>query len=286
MQKSRSLIRLCLCCAFLLMSGPVLAAKTNPADLPWKTAYLNLGYYWATLNSSLRFGETNLGVGVDFDVEELLGLDSGGGSFRAEGGWRFSKNKRHKVELGWFRFHRDGSTVINEVIPIPPEIGDDIGPGRFDTTFNFDIIKVKYEYSFLLDDRLDLNLGVGLFVMPFELGIFVEAGGLGSNEISDDITAPLPVVSAGFDILVTPEWFIRQQNDFFYLKIGGYEGAILDVQFAVEYLPWEHFGFGLGFDFLSIWVEADGDTSVPGVDFNGRVNFDTTGIQLYLKAFF
>lgn len=280
--------RICLmwiCCLLMALPAPVLAADTDPADLPWETAYLNLGYYWATLNSSLRFGETALGLGVDLDVENLLSLDSSKGSFRVEGAWRFSKNKRHKIELGWFRFHRDGSTVVIEPIPIPPEIGDDIPPGQFNSTFNFDILKAKYEYSFLLDDRVDLNVGAGLFVMPFEIGLFVEAGGAGSREIKESVTAPLPVLSAGFDIVLTPQWYLRQQSDFFYLDIDNYEGGILDIQFAVEYLPWKNVGFGLGVDYLSIFVEADGNTSVPGVDFNGKINFETTGLQLYLKLF-
>ena len=127
----------------------------------------------------LRFGETNLGLGVDLDVEELLGLDKNDGALRIEGAWRFSENKRHKVELGWFRFRRSGSTYVGETITIPPELGGGtIGPGQFNSTFNFDIIKAKYEYSFMLDDRVDLNVGAGLFVMPIEIGILVSASGL------------------------------------------------------------------------------------------------------------
>ena len=92
--------------------------------------------------------------------------------------------------------------------------------------------------------------------------------------------------SFGFDIALTPEWFIRQQSDLFYLEIGSYRGGILDIQFNVEYLAWKHVGLGMGFDLLSIGVEADGDTSIPGVDFNGKINFDTAGVQLYLKTYF
>ena len=71
----------------------------------------------------------------------------------------------------------------------------------------------------------------------------------------------------------------------FYLEISDYKGGIADVQLALEYLPWKHFGFGLGLDALTVKVEAN-DSDVPGVDFQGNIGFQTTGVQLYLKAFF
>jgi hypothetical protein len=49
-------------------------------------------------------------------------------------------------------------------------------------------------------------------------------------------------------------------------------------------LPWKNFGLGL--DSLHIMVEGNGESDVPGVDFKGNIDFDTTGVHLYLKAFF
>ena len=146
------------CIVSVILSGPVMATEKDSAKLPWEKGYINLGYYFATLSSSIRLGEGNIGIGVDLNVEDTLGLDNSGGSFRAEGGWRFTKNKRHKLELGWFSFHRSGSKYLDEVFEIPPELGGGtIGPGTYNSTFDFDIIKAKYEYSFLLDDRVDFQ---------------------------------------------------------------------------------------------------------------------------------
>jgi hypothetical protein len=271
---------------FVILSGTVLAADTDPADLPWKKLYGNFGWYFAGLDSTVRLGESNLGLGIDLSVEEFLDLDSSGGAFRFEGGWRFSKNKRHKMELGWYAFHRSGTKTIDNPVTLPPELGGGtIGPGTYNTTFDFDIIKVKYEYSFLLDDRVDFNIGAGLFVMPFKVGILVDTSGVGTSQLQESITAPLPVISMGFDIALTPKWFIRQQLDLFYLEISDFKGGIADIQLALEYLPWKNFGFGLGLDSLTVKVEAE-NSDVPGVDFSGDIGFDTTGVQLYVKAFF
>ena len=144
----------------IILSGTVFAADKNKSDLPWEKAYLNLGWFFADTNSAFRLGESNLGLGISLDMEDFLGLDPTTSAFRIDGGWRFTKNRHHKLEFGWFAFHRDSSGTISEQIDIPPELGGGtIGPGDVRTKFNFDIIKLKYEYSFVLDDRLVITPG-------------------------------------------------------------------------------------------------------------------------------
>jgi hypothetical protein len=53
----------------------------------------------------------------------------------------------------------------------------------------------------------------------------------------------------------------------------------------VEYNPWRHVGIGLGFDALSMNLEAAGE-DWPGIDLNGEVDFTYTGLQLYARVFF
>ena len=64
-----------------------------------------------------------------------------------------------------------------------------------------------------------------------------------------------------------------------------FSGAVMDFQTAVEYNPWKHVGLGLGFDALNVRVKADGD-DYPAVDLNGKVDYNFTGLQLYLHVFF
>ena len=146
----------------IILSGPVFAEEESKATLPWKKWNLDLGWYFADTDSSFRLGGGQLGVGVSVDVEEFLGLDSTSDSFRVAGGWRFSENKRHKLELGWFGFRRDATKTVVDTITIPPEYGGGtLGPGTLNSEFNFDVIRLKYEYSLILDHRLDLNIGGG-----------------------------------------------------------------------------------------------------------------------------
>ena len=288
MKKGRSCIWVL--CMLVMLSGPVLAAETDPSDLPWEKMYLNLGAYFATMDSGFRLASSTIGIGVDLDVEDLLGLSTSDSAFRIDYGWRFTENKRHKLQLGWFNFDRSGSKFLSAPVELPDgEGGTTILSGQLNSVFNFDIIQIKYEYSFFLDERADLNLGIGLFVMPIEFGLSgtvdTGSGPIPSSELREDITAPLPVVGVGFEFAITPQWFIRQQLDLFYLAIGDFEGGIAHNSLALEWLPWKHVGFGLGVDNMRVKVEAKG-SDYPGVDFVGNVEFSYFGAQLYVKFFY
>ena len=270
----------------VIISAPALAEKSeDPKDFPWKRGYLNLGAYLATMDSSFSLGESNIGLGVELEVEGFLGLDTSDTAFRIDAGYRFGETRRHKVEFSWFKFDREGTKFIDEQIEVPPELGGGtLGPGNFTSVFNFEIYKIKYEYSFVFDDRVDLNVGLGLYVMPIEVGISAVVNGVFQGSMKEDVTAPLPVIGLGFDFAITPKWIIRQQMDLFYLESGDFKGNISSYSAALEWLTWKHVGFGLGVDAMRVRVEANGSDYPFG--FRGNITFSYFGAQLYLKAYF
>ena len=271
--------------SLMVMSAPAAAGDKKQSNLPWKKAYLNVGWFFANLNSNFRIGGSGAGLGVSLDVEEFLGLETNTSSFRIDGVWRFTENKRHKLDFGWFGFHRESRGRIFESIEIPPGLGGGtIGPGEIESTFNFDIIRIMYAYSLILDERVDFNLGLGLFIMPIEFGVQAIVNGVGAQGVQEDITAPLPVLGVGLDLALTPKWFIRQDLELFYLEIDNFTGSIFSGTLALEYLPWKHVGFGLGVDGKRVQVEANG-SDLSWMDFRGNVEFSYVGGLLYAKVF-
>jgi hypothetical protein len=264
--------------SLLLFIQPAMAE-----DTPWEKFNLELGYFIANTDTSVRLGS---GLGVSVDMEDLLGLDSTDSAGRVRALWRFTDNRRHRLDFQWFRFRRDGSRTIGEDIHYKDKDGNDqvIDAGTYvESFFDFDIYQLAYSYSFFQDDRIDLAGSLGLYVMPIDFGLkatgFVDVGG------SETFTAPLPTLGVRVDFAITPKWYFRSGLQVFYLEIGEFAGSILETNVAIEYLPWKHFGFGLGFDSLNVKVEADGD-DYPGIDFQGEVNFHYTGFQLYAKLYF
>ena len=78
---------------------------------------------------------------------------------------------------------------------------------------------------------------------------------------------------------------LRTNIDFFYLKYQSFTGGLVDTRVAVEYNPWEHFGFGVGFDNFRLQLKAE-NNDYPAVNFQGDIKSQFMGVQLYARYFF
>lgn len=260
-----------------------MAEEKAAAEAPWEKFGVNLGLFASATSSGFRIGS---GVGMSVDVEEALDLDSSTLAFRADALWRFTQNRRHRLDFTWFSIHRDGDKVIGQDITIEDPDGNPVvieAGTQVEGRFDLDIYELAYSYSFFQDERVDLAAGLGLYIMPMEFGL--SAAGLVDRSGSQDFTAPLPVVGLRMDFALTPQWFIRSGTQVFYAEYESFKGTVLNFHAAVEYNPWMHVGFGLGFDTLNIHMEAD-DKDVPSIDLRGEVDLNYTGVQLYARVFF
>jgi len=238
-----------------------------------------LGGVLAAVNSSVRVGLPGVGVGVD--LEELLGLNTATTTIRAEGFWRFSKNKRHRVDASWIDLSRRGDKTVGQEIELGN--GETIAVGaQVNTKLDLDLLRLAYSYSVFQDERFDLALSGGFYVAPIQFDL--QATGVTSFSTSFGITAPLPVVGVRMDFALTPRWFLRSDLNLFYLEFSGFRGAISSAMTSVEYRPWDHVAFGLGVDSFKFAVEANGSTSTPGINQAGSVDFGYTGLLFYIKT--
>ena len=266
-----------------MLATPAWAENDDFAREPWEKFGVNAGVFISGTDSSVRLGS---GIGLYLDVENFLGLDTSNQVGRIEALWRFSDNRRHRVDLSWFAFRRSGNRVITEDIIIEGPDGEEIeiSEGQeVSSHFNLDIYELAYSYSFFQDDRVDLAVSAGAFVMPIDFGI--RASGLVEEEGTQKFTAPLPAFGWRMDFAITPKWFIRSGVKFFYLEYESFTGRLIEVKGAVEYVPWKNFGVGLGFDNFGMTLEAEGE-DYPEIDLRGSVEFKYTGLQLYLRYFF
>jgi len=285
MMKKRTLLLLVL--ATILLAAPATLAADEDAKPerpydPWDRAFVQLGGFLVTTDSGFRIGASNLGLGIALDVEKFLGLKQTNVAFRLDGGWRFTGNGRHSLLFSWFKLNRTGENVLTEDVTLPPDDEVILEGTTIESIFNFDIFKVKYNYSFLLDDRVDLKVGGGLYIMPLEFGL----GRQGEIQTQESITAPLPVISLGFNFALSKNWYIRQDVDFMYLELAGVAGSITDINLAVEWTISKHVALGLGIESLDVEIEATKDTSYPGLGFDGSVGFTYRGLQFYVRGNF
>ncbi|MBW2564648.1 MAG: hypothetical protein JRE29_11565, partial [Deltaproteobacteria bacterium] len=109
----------CICLSALmiiLFSLSVNAGEKENKNKPWERFSLSLGGFATAINSNVSIGTEGLGISVD--VEDALDIDSSVSVFRVEGLWRFSRNLRHRLDLGWFDISRDSSTTLLQDITI------------------------------------------------------------------------------------------------------------------------------------------------------------------------
>jgi len=270
-------------CLFALMiifySLSVNADEKESNGKPWERFSFNLGGFITAINSDVSL--STKGVGIEVNLEDALDMDSSVSVFRVDGLWRFSRNLRHRLDLGWFDISRDAHTTLLQDI----QIGDTLFPLGTEVTSSFDlqVFKAAYTYSFFQDDRMDMGVSFGLFVMPIAFEIDA-SGGFEGHE-SESITAPLPVLGFRTDFAITPKLFLKFNVDFFYLEIDQFEGAVTDTKFALEYNAFKNIGFGIGLERFNIYIKAEGE-DYPNIDFNGTFEFRYVGLMAYCKVYF
>lgn len=281
--------RLFLTIVLIILALPGVHADSTPQNLsaltpePWEKLSFTLGAFLSNTTSGVRVGT---GLGLDINVEDLLGMEDKTTVARAEAFWRFSQNRKHRLDASWFALRRSATRKVGQDFDIKDRNGNTVtvqAGSEVNSHFNLDIIETAYSYSFIQDDRLDLALSGGVYVMPIDFGL-TSTGATNADETMK-FTAPLPVVGLRMDVALTPKWYIRTGSQFFYIQYQNFTGSLTQLRAAVEYLPFKHFGVGLGVDTMRFNVEAT-RVSDPNIDFKGNVDFRYTGLQLYGKLRF
>ena len=272
-------IGLMLALSFTILPLSAHAADNTVYNRPWEKFNLQAGAFFAALDDKVQVGVG--GAGVLIDVEDALGMDSQNTSFRVGGSYRIGEKRRHRVDLEYFYFNRDSNKTLGQNITVDNVLFP--SGTNVDATFNFQIVKAAYSYSFFQDNRMDLAASIGLFVMPLKFEITASGAGGKSEDLK--FTAPLPVLGLRGDFAITPRWFFRSKLEFFYLEYQDFTGGLMDTNLAVEYNPWKNWGFGFGVESTKIKLSAEG-SDYPNLDFNGDVKMSFIGAHLYVKYFF
>lgn len=254
-------------------------ASADTSDYKWETFSITAGGFFSGLNNEIIVGSEQLGLGVFVNIEDALGLETSSFVFRSDMNYYFGKQNRHGINLGYFGFLRNATKVLESELTI----GDNVYPigTTINSKFNYQIIKLEYDYSYFIDQRIRLGASFGFFVMPINFS----ARAFSSDATKAKFIAPLPVIGLNAAYAISPKLSIKQSIHLFYLKVAGYTGSINDINVCVEYNPWNHFGFGLGYNYYHLGISSESDDSTF-LKFEGEVNSEHTGLMMYARYFF
>ena len=155
-----------------------------------------------------------------------------------------------------------------------------------ETDFKTSLLQINYRYSFINNGKTESGIVVGLSLYNFDIelhGIGAVDDGTGPvvGEIGTGVDLTAPVPSAGFFIrhAFTPKFLIKIQAQFFELDYQDLSGRLTEGGVVVEYYPWEHVGFGGG------WQTADISASDQGAN-PWKVEYRYGGLLGYVSGVF
>lgn len=251
----------------LSMSPSIIyAEEPPPAEMKDKLMVRGGWAYVFGATANVAVGGPVLGIGTTVDFTNTLGGDTSTDAFRVDGLYRF--NDRHAVGFSWYRVGLSGEKSLNQDILINDQT---IGAGATTQTgLSFNTYRLLYNYSFYRNDKVELGISPGLYVMKTNFNFAGQGsinGTAGSGTvINEQVTLPLPSIGFLANYNITPKLQAQTRFDFFYLSIGQYTGSMFEFYAGLEYRLHQHFAMGAAYDRLTAGLNGSGNQGFS-VDF-------------------
>lgn len=259
-------------------TAPVMAAEGSGGLLEDKWVF-SLGTFLLSTQTELGLNGSSGQTGTVVDFEKDLGLKDAD-RFRFDATWRFAK--RHKLRLMYFDTSNDGSRQLSRAITV----GDTTFPVNVtvEAGVSTTVTELAYEYAFLQRPTYEVTASAGLHGVKFDFSI-AGNGTAGNQPISarteSAVTeAPLPVVGLRGMWEFSPKWYLDGHVQYFALAYGDYDGSITDFRVNLTRMFGEHWGVGAG------WNQFTTDVDVEKKRFNGSLDWQYSGVQIFVTAAF
>jgi hypothetical protein len=268
-----------------IAAGSVFAQAAEPAasllDDTW-TVSVGAFVLGTHISGSLN-GQAVKNPEIDFD--ETFGQANDATRVRADVLWRITP--AHHLRLMYFNNKVDRSNVLNEDIAW----GDFTFQKGANVEFRqkLETVELAYEYAFLRAPAYEVSASVGVHYSGLNLRLagaatITDGSGNVTNVASatkaDTVPAPLPVVGLHGVWMLTPQWYIDAQGQFFKVSIGPYDGHWSDLRLGATWMFSRHLGVGLGYNRFTTTINVDKDA------FDGRLKTGYSGAQAVLTASF
>lgn len=234
--------------------------------------YFAAGVFVPKTSTSAQLDSTNLGAGVNVDFERMLGMTTQKTVPDAFARWRFAD--RWRLEVEYFELNRSGDKVLEQDITWNGQtyvVGTEVV-----SKFDFSDIRTSVGYSFFKTADKELGVAFGFHVASYDAAL--SAAGIGNQ--ATKILAPLPVFGVYGQFALTETWAVGARLDRFVMSYDNYAGNVTSMALDLNYQPFRHVGFGLGYRSLFIVLTATGSTQTA--------KFQQTfqGPLLYMNASF
>ncbi len=253
-----------------------LTSTLAQTDSTRRRGSLSMGVFFSNHSNNITLVGSNLGAGVNVNLEKALGLQVNNAVFRADFDYKLGKKRRSEIYAGYFGFNRKASKVLEEEI----NFGDQTFPvgAEANSQFNFQLIKVGYGYDIVSDERLIIGTALGFYIMPISFR-------LESQNFEDEATdfiAPLPIIGLDMGIWITPKLYYSQEISFLFISISNFTGLIFDTNLKLDYSITDFLALGVGVNNFGINIEGESVTDGL-IEFGGNIKSSFLGMQFYTR---
>lgn len=232
-----------------------------------------VGAMFSSADTRLRVDAANGALGTTITLEDNLGYSKDETLPAFDATWRI--NPRHRVELGYATLKRDAQKTLTGEI----RFGDSVFPvsANVNSTFNSDVWRLTYGWSFYREGGNELALLLGLHVTSFETKLQTLGGSVAE---SADRTLPLPTIGLQGSWSFDPHWRIGGWVQVFALEYGDYDGSLVNGAFTAEYRINRNLAVGAGY------TVYDYNLDITKGRARGSFEYQFAGPILYLNAGF
>jgi hypothetical protein len=150
--------------------------------------------------------------------------------------------------------------------------------------FDTKIYRAAVGYSFLKSHRAELGAALGLHVTQFKISIAGE-GHIGNAAVQSelrkrDALAPLPTLGLYAGYAITPRLSAAARVDYLSLKVGDYDGRLVNTEARLGYRLLDHVELGAAYRYV------DYDLNIDKERWQGELAYKFKGPAVFLRAVF
>jgi hypothetical protein len=235
-------------------------AGASDVGAPWfqETLALKGGAIFAFIDSDIEYKGQDIDLEDDLDLEKFSVLPS------LDLRWRFTRNKKHRLEAGYFSILRSDSRILEFELELPG--GDETIPigARLDTDFGVHIATLTYGYSILHDERKELGIFAGLDFIVADATVSgrCSIGGAPPERCDDDLieenfNVPFPTAGLYFDWAFSERLALMNRFQYFGLKFEGVHGQLFRGKVRLQHRTFRNVHLFVGYDVLGANVDFD-----------------------------
>jgi hypothetical protein len=245
----------------LLLTLPLaMPASVSAANETWNSPFtIQLGAFRADASTKIRLDPNERREGTQIHIEGDLGVTDSKTLPDVQFLWRL--NNRHALEGSWVSLKRDGTlNIAGEII-----FGDVVFPinASVVSTFDSDVARLAYRYSFINQDGNELAALVGVHYTTFKASISTLAGTISD---SASVEAPLPTLGVRGAYRIADNWRATGFVQALKLKVGDYDGQIVNATGAVEWAFTRHAYAGLGYNYYRYKIRSEKENAQGDFD--------------------